>query len=332
MKPVLLKTTTLIVTLLLAITVTSHTAIAGSVARIQTFTDQSGNEKHGSGIQPLAAATLDDIIVDDTVITDISALAWDEDESKLFAVSDNGYLLHLRPVFNAGELVDIIYLDGFRLLDKQGDPLGGKHADSEGIAIKNERNNINGDTELYISFERVPRIVQYSLRGEYIKPVLLPPVLRHIENYRGENYSLESLLYHDNLGFLTGPEFPLQTDSPGQLVVYALDGQLWRLLAHDPVDGALVDLAAMSKGRILVLERAYKGAFPGLVVTLHCLDPDDQRMTSEIHTLEAGEPGFNENFEGLALIRDRHYMMISDDNNHPLKQTVLVYFKLNLPD
>lgn len=322
----------LVVSALLLVTMTSHRAYAGSVARMQPLHTTPSRPENTGGIQLLAVAVLDDVIIDGTAVSDLSALAWDEDEHILFAVSDNGYLLHLQPVFNAGELVDILFVDGYRLLDEQGKPLQGKLADSEGIAIKNERNKIRGDTELFISFERVPRIIQYSQRGEFINPVLLPPVLRQIENYRGENYSLESLLYHESLGLLTGPELPLQTDSPGQLVIYALDGRLWRILAHDPADGALVELAAMGGGRILVLERAYKGAFLGLVVTLHCLDPDDHRMTTQIHTLRANEPGFNENFEGLTLIRDGHYMMISDDNNHPLKQTMLVYFRLNTPD
>lgn len=322
---------TIVFPALLLVTVTSHTAHAGSVARMQALHVEPANPEHTGGIRVLAAAVLDDIIIDGTAITDLSALAWDEDEHILFAVSDNGYLLHLQPVFNAGELVDVLFVDGYRLLDEQGKPLQGKLADSEGIAIKNERNKIHGDTELFISFERVPRIIQYSPRGEYIKPLSLPPELTSIENYRGENYSLESLLYHESLGFLTGPEFPLQQDSPGQLVVYALDGRLWRILAQDPVEGALVGLAAMREGRVMLLERAYRGAFPGFVVTLHSLDPDDHRMTTKIHTLRAGS-GFNENFEGLTLIRDDHYMMISDDNNHPLKQTKLVYFRLNTPE
>jgi len=323
----------LVVPAILLATVTSHMAYAGSVASMQALhITTPARQEHTGGIRLLAAAILEDIIIDGTEVTDLSALAWDEDEHILFTVSDNGYLLHLQPVFNAGELVDVLFLDGYRLLDKQGNPLQGKLADSEGIAIKNERNKIRGDTELFISFERAPRIIQYSPRGEYIKPLSLPSILTSIENYRGENYSLESLMYHESLGFLTGPEYPLQKDSPGQLVVYALDGLLWRVLAHDPGEGALVELAAMREGRIMLLERAYKGAFPGFVVTLHSLDPNDHRMTTTIHTLRAGEPGFNENFEGLTLIRDDHYMMVSDDNNHPLKQTMLIYFRLNTPD
>lgn len=333
MKLMLLRTfTTIVAPALLLVIVTSHTVYAGPVARMQAIHATNVKPENADGIRFLAAAVLDDIIIDGVAVTDLSALAWDEDEVILFAISDNGYLLHLRPVFNAGELVDVYFLKGYRLLDEQGKPLPGKLADSEGIAIKNERNNIHGDTEIFISFERVPRIIQYSTQGEYIKPLSLPPVLTFIDNYRGKNFSLESLLYHESLGFLTGPEFPLRQDSPGQLVVYALDGRLWRMPAHDPRDGALVELAAMQEGRIMLLERAYKGAFRGFIVTLHCLDTADHRMTTTIHTLRAGEPGFNENFEGLTMIRDNHYMMISDDNNHPLKQTMLVYFRLNTPD
>ena len=329
MKAMLLRACiTFMVPALLLVTVTGHAAVTGTVSDIQRLDITFENPDRSTVVEMLSSVILDDITIDGTRVTEFSALAWDEDENILYAVSDNGYLLHLRPVLDKGELSDVKLIEGYPLLDSQGNPLRGKLADSEGIAVRNERNNIPGDTELYISFERVPRIIQYSNRGRYIQQIPLPAALARIENYRGENRSLESLLYHDTLGLLTGPELPLEKDSPGQLVVYSLDGHLWRVLAHDHVHGALVDLAAMDGGRIMLLERAYNGPLEGIIITLHCLDPYDQRMTSEIASLQSGGPMFNENFEGLAHLGNGRYLMISDDNNHPLMQTRLVYFRL----
>jgi hypothetical protein len=47
-----------------------------------------------------------------------------------------------------------------------------------------------------------------------------------------------------------------------------------------------------------------------------------------IHTFLPEDGLFNENFEGITHFEDDTFMMVSDDNNHPFRRTLLVYFRI----
>ena len=61
-----------------------------------------------------------------------------------------------------------------RLLDEQGRPLRGSRSDSEGLAVRNGRNQRSGDSTLLVSFERHPRILEFSPDGTLGKTHSLP--------------------------------------------------------------------------------------------------------------------------------------------------------------
>src|SRR5690606_10636385 len=99
----------------------------------------------------LAIANLSNVTIDGYKIHELSGLAWDEDEGLLYALSDNGYVLHLRPVFDNGKLVDVLFINGYSLQDKNKRPLRYKESDSEGISVKNGNNSNPGDSRLIVS-------------------------------------------------------------------------------------------------------------------------------------------------------------------------------------
>ena len=104
---------------------------------------------------------LPDVTVDGLRLSQLSGLAWDDDDGVLYAISDKGALFHLRPVIREGRLAGLQLLKAVPLREAEGKPLKGPRADSEGLDILKGRNGRNGDAELVVSFERFPRVVRY---------------------------------------------------------------------------------------------------------------------------------------------------------------------------
>ena len=275
-----------------------------------------------------AVASLSNLTQDGFKVSELSGLAWDKDEQILYALSDNGYILHLRPRFRDGNLENITLVSGYSLHDEKGKILKYRNSDSEGIAIRNSDNNIKGDTELYVCFERIPRIIRYSMTGTYLGAEQLPEHLAKIENYSSENKSLESIAIHPEFGIIVGTERPLNNETGDLLYLYSLSGHKWNIPVQNAYYGGLVDLALMDDNSILVLERSYGGLIPTMEISLHRLVPEN----NEAELLIAFKPAddiFNENYEGIARYEGNRYFMVSDDNNHPLNKTLLLYISIN---
>ena len=284
------------------------------------------NEFGSEEIKIEAVAKLTGTTVNRLKITELSALAWDEDENLLYAVSDQGHIVHLRPVFRHGKLTDIQAINAYALLDQQGNPLGKKDADSEGLALQNSNNKISGDTRLIVSFERWPRLIQYNQQGVMQKRIDLPVKLWNLANYRDKNRALEAVAVHAYLGALVAPEYPLKGEDKAKLGFYALDGIFRSFTAHFP-NGALTGMTTLEDGSLVVIERAF-GFFSGFKIALHHLQINNNSIEDKVIARFLTKTGtFNDNFEGITQRKKDDYFMISDNNNYPFKQTLLVYFK-----
>jgi len=298
-----------------------------SIAHIQQLRQDLRHEKFT--LRLLAVATLSNISLNGLKVSELSGLAWDQDEKLLYALSDNGYILDLQPVFSGHTLQDIRLHSGHRLLDENGKPLKYRQADSEGLAIEHGNNGQHGDTRFIVSFERIPRLIRYKPDGTFESAVTLPPGLEDVARYRGDNKELEAVTIHPAFGILTGPELPLRDTESGTLNIYSLHSDHWAFPAHDQTNGALVDMTALNDGRIIALERAYGGLLSGIQTTLHRIIFNGKQMQADqIHTFTPEEGLFDDNFEGITHLDENYFMMVSDDNNHPLKRTLLVYFEI----
>ena len=304
-----------------------HVLAADSIANIKQYNLALNNEISNSSIKLLAIGQLTNISINGFKVSELSGLAWDEDEKILYTLSDNGYLFHLRPAFNKDQLIDVQSLAGFALRDENNKPLGGKYADSEGITIEKNNNGISGDTTLLICFEGNPRVVRYYPNGDYINTLTLPDMLSDTTRYHGKNKSLEAISLHDQYGILVGTEYPLKETEQGMLSIYSIQGNDWHVPAINKDYGALVDMTVLEDGSILLLERAYTWIWPEFDVTLHRVTLSENDITHElIARFAPGNDLFNDNFEGITIYRNNYLFMISDDNNHPLKRTLLIYF------
>jgi len=318
---------TILFSLLTVIFFFTQESLAESIAKIEypamSIKDVQGDEL----IHVEAVAELSNITINGSKVSELSDLAWDRDEKLLYALSDNGHLLSFKPVFSNNKLDDLLMVNGISLHDDKGKKLRWKNSDSEGLTLINSNNNIQGDTQYIVSFERLPRVIQYNQQGFIEKQLEIPEKLRNISNYRSENKSLESVLFHDQLGLIIGTEYSLKGKDKSQLGFYTLDGKFWSFPAHFR-DGALTGLSMARDDDLLALERVYGRFFSGLKVAIHHLRITDDHIEDKVIALFLPAEGyFNDNFEGLERHKDDYYFMISDDNNHPTKRNVLIYFK-----
>ncbi len=300
---------------------------AESIAKIEYPTMSIKDDQGDELIQVMAVAELSNITINGSKVSELSDLAWDTDEKLLYALSDNGHLLSFKPVFSNNKFTELLMVNGISLHDDKGKKLRWKNSDSEGLTLINSNNNIQGDTQYIVSFERLPRVIQYNQEGFIEKQLEIPEKLRNISNYRSENKSLESVLFHDQLGLIIGTEYSLKGEDKTQLGFYTLDGNFWSFPAHFH-DGALTSLTTAKDNDLLALERVYGGFFSGIKVALHHLRITGDHVEDKVIALFLPSEGFfNDNFEGVERHKDDFYFMISDDNNHPAKRTVLIYFK-----
>ncbi|TGO02392.1 hypothetical protein PN36_25760 [Candidatus Thiomargarita nelsonii] len=254
-------------------------------------------------------------------LTELSGLAWDEDEAVLYAISDKGYLFHLRPSIKQNTLIALTPLSAYRLQTKLT-------KDSEGLAILNGDNGVAGDSELVISFEGKPQIARFTPKGKRLSDYTLPSVLQNIKNYYKPNKALEAVTVHPHLGIITAPEWPLKGAVDGQHKhkLYALDGKHWTFPAYPAPNSAIVALEALEDGSVLILERAFSSIFQPVIISLRQLWlSGNHRLIAVFDSSQGWEV---DNFEGLTHHRGKYFFMVSDDNENSLQRTLLSYWEL----
>jgi len=89
-------------------------------------------------------------------------------------------------------------------------------------------------------------------------------------------------------------------------------------------------MTTFENGDLLILERGYSGLWPTFEVALHRISFNGNNLSKETVALFPSNNGlFDDNFEGITHYRNDYFFMVSDDNNHPFKRTLLIYFKIS---
>ncbi len=290
------------------------------------------------GIRLLGTLNLSSVSVNGYAAHGLSGLAWDKDDKLLYAISDKGFLLHLRPSFitednnNEYEILNNVDLiNSYPLKNNDGKNLKGKKSDSEGLDILNGNNRIKGDAELIISFEVKPRIHRFNPQGEKLGEYKLPKELNKIDDFQYKNAALESVIIHPKLGMLTAPQLALDNAPRHLRSIFDLKGGEWKFKPQHPKDSSLTDLEIANDGTVIILERKYTNIIAPIQSIIRRIDltKKDQILPTETIALFESTKGWQiDNFEGLAHHKDNKYFMISDDNKNIFQRTLLVYFEL----
>ena len=268
-----------------------------------------------------------------TPVKELSGISWDNDEKILYAVSDEGYLYHLEVTINNNQLDGVKITFAVKLADINGKPLKGKYRDSEGLSTLKSNNGKLGDTQLLISFENKPRIVKFTTKGRMISKIKLPKKIAKKNKFSHKNKALESVAYHPKYGIVTAAEYPIKYRSKTIQTLFSSNGKEWNFERSKAPNSGVTGLEILENGDILVLERSYKNPFIPVVINLRRLQLDqcDKNLlcTAEaIARFNAFEGWSIDNFEGLAHYKDNLYFMVSDDNNSPFQNTILVLFEV----
>ncbi|MDQ7074359.1 MAG: esterase-like activity of phytase family protein [Gammaproteobacteria bacterium] len=302
-----------------------------SVAKTSILTEDHDVNQPFMSVQLLGSVAL----LESEGLVGLSDLAWDEDEQLLYAISDFGKLFHLRPVFKQGRLSDVMLVAKYALLGVKGRSLSGKSKDAEGLTLLNADNGRKGDTELLVSFEGYPRIYQYDTEGVLEGDRELPDVLAGAENYKTSNDALEALTVHPQWGVLTSPERAMKfSNNKAQVTWFNLQDQRWLYPMAKEAGNAVVAMEALPSGEVLVLERAYVNPLVPFIINLRWVDtlaePDTMQplKVKTVARFNGGDGWYMDNFEGLTRHKEKRFFMVSDDNNHPFLQSLLVYFEV----
>ncbi len=327
----------LILILLLLVPILSTTACASWEFRATpiSLADHIGPGDTYEGIRLLGALRLNRAKIDGQRLCGLSGLAWDEKAGLLYAVSDIGGLFHLRPTFDQrGHLTDLSIAAAYPLRDAAGKPLRAPYDDAEGLALRLGDDRASGEPELMVSFEIKPRVVRYTLTGQWLGEEPLPALLREVRNYRHRNQALEAVTLHPRWGVLVGPEKSLRRDPDDQIRLSTTDGRYWYYPLSPAPGAALVAMEALPDGGLLTLERAFVAPLRPLIISLRrtALPAPGRTPTplrvADIATLDSTQGWLLDNFEGLTRHRNQRFFMISDDNCSRWQTTLLVYFEL----
>lgn len=295
------------------------------------FSKTHADGEHYMQVRLLGALAIDTHArVDGYALRQLSGLAWDAGRSLLYALSDDGYLAHLVPSFEAGMLRGLDFVAAYPLLEADGTPVREDRADSEGLAIVA---GARGDAELLVTFEVAHRLARYTPEGRLLGELQLPAPLGDGHVYRGGNSGLESVTAHPELGILVAPEKRLRGDKGATIPIFALDGRRWGYAPLDPEHSAVVELETDASGRVLVLERRYKSMFSTVIFSVRRLalpqiPGSAPPPVEDIARFDSNGDFRIDNFEGLARHEQGRYFMVSDDNRSAIQRTVLVYLEI----
>jgi len=250
-------------------------------------------------------------------VNELSALSYKK--GKLYALSNRGYLYKFNIKLKKNKVSRLTLKKAFELKKKNGKRLKKKHRDAEGMVLV--------DNELYISFERKPRIDVFNLNGKKLRKYQIPKQLKYIRNYQSKNKALESIAYSKKYGILTAPELPLIGSDEGLHVVYAKDKK-FKFFASS----SLTAMEFIDEDRLLTLERSFNQLTRQRVIVLKVVDlskiKDGVCKTKVLAMLNSSKGWRLDNFEGLTKVGKNKFLMVSDDNRGFFQKTLLVLFKI----
>jgi len=268
---------------------------------------------------------------DDTRFGGLSGVALDASGRTLYAVSDRGYGLSARLIHDTtGRLTGIDHWTIVPLKTPGGQPVKQHMIDAEAVAQE-------PDGSWLVAFEQQHRIWRYPASSQAFEalpePLEVPGELSRAPN----NGGLEAM------GRLPDGRLLVLTEQ-----FYNADGSLkgWLLAEGQAVDVSYLasdgfvptDLATLSQGDVLVLERRFRPT-SGVAVRLRHILGHQFRPQARLHGRELvslNKPLVIDNFEGLAVRESPQgeilLYWISDDNFKFFQQTLLLQFRFHLPD
>ncbi len=252
-------------------------------------------------------------------MSEMSGLAWDQDEQLLYAVSDLGHIIHFKVEVRDEKIasVDPVFYGPLALTVGQE-----QLHDTEDLVAINSANGKKGDTELAVVFEDGPAAARFTDEGVLIAPIPLPAPLLDRNAYREVNQRLESIAMLPDGTFIFGPQTPLKSSRRKHHTLYAADGRQWTYKAEQKKGSSTKALQVLPDGSLLILETENdqdiwgKIGLGGKEVRIRRLDLGScggETRCKPINYPTAGDP-IRGRFEGITHLRDDLFLMITDES------------------
>ena len=234
--------------------------------------------------------------------------------TRFVALSDKAMLVSGQITRDAdGRVTDLTAGPLTPLLAKNGLPLAGRRADSEGLAI--------GPAGAFVSFENRPRVAQLDPETGQTHDLPTHPDFAKMRR----NGALEALAIDDQGTIYTIPEETTAAAFP----LYRYMNGAWDKTLGIPISGTFLPVAADigPDNRLYLLERDFRG-LGGFASQLRRFDLTGGTETTLFTTPFAR----HDNLEGLSVWRNPagHLIatLISDDNFFALQRTEIVEYRL----
>jgi hypothetical protein len=251
--------------------------------------------------------------------SELSGLAWDQDEQLLYAVSDLGHIIHFKVEVSDNKIASVeeVFYGPLELTVGQE-----TFHDTEDLVAINSANGKLGDSDIAVVFEDGPAAARFTAKGQLIEIIPLPGPLQDRASYRQANQRLESIAPTPDHGLIIGPQTPLVGQSRKRHTLYATDGTQWRYKAVKKHRTSTKALEQMPDGSLIVVEALNDGGFLGAIglggkeahirrLDLgHCENPKKCPVV-DYHT-STGEP-IRGRFEGITNIKDDLFLMVTDE-------------------
>jgi len=278
-------------------------------------------------VEVLDTAILEEPKVNGLKVAELSGLAYDRKNQRLFAVSDKGRIFEFALDLSDDRLAGLRPLHGRNLVDAEGAKMRDSGFNAEGMALAD-------DGTIMIVSEAGPRISRFSLDGKWLEDLPVPAGLADPSGQRSEKDGLESLALHQKFGLLTMPEEPLAAQPRTIHTVYSWKGDRFAFDTSDLGTTSIKAMEALPDGRIAMIERDVSAADNSLIPWLRILDPgncaSDGICATELARIEV--PGIKDaDYEGLAQISDNLFLIVSDDKIASTHRSVFGLLRVTLP-
>jgi hypothetical protein len=252
-------------------------------------------------------------------MSEMSGLAWDEDEQLLYAVSDLGHIIHFKVEVRDNKIASVepMFFGPLTLTVGQE-----TFHDTEDLVAINSANGKKGDTELAVVFEDGPAAARFTAKGEPIAPIPLPAPLLDRSAYRQANQRLESIAMLPDGTFIIGPQTPLKTEKRKRHTLYATDGREWTYKAYQKKGSSTKALETLPDGSLLILEAENDQDIWSMIglggkdMRLRRLDlascGGSTRCKLTDYPTSTGDP-IRGRFEGIANISSDLFLMVTDE-------------------
>lgn len=255
-----------------------------------------------------------------------------EDGAGFIAVSDKGWWLRGRILYDQGRPAGIEHAEMAQMLGADGRPLAARGwYDAESIAQ-------DGDGMLYVGIERVHQIVRFDYAKDGLlargHPIAVPGAIRSLPRNKG----LEALVFVPDGFALAGALIAISErglDRAGNINAFLIGGPkpggfaVKRTADYDVSDGTL-----LPAGDLLLLERKFNWT-SGLAMRIRRIAMAGITPGGLVDgpvLLEADLRNEIDNMEGLSIHRGAGgeivLTLISDDNFSLLQRTLLLQFAL----